>query len=160
MFYKLSVFGFDYFFSAAFGVRYRVHKQIYHRWPSILFPRCVFYKLRYHNSGQLCLSICCIYFGELTNSEIGWCVSRNTGKILKKFSYIIDLEFPCVCCEYVLLPLVNKEATLAYGRAEYSKVGIPSRNRGCKKAESGKHHDLECLFKLLFGCLAPQFELY
>ena len=23
------------------------------------------------------------------------------------------------CCEYVLLPLVNKEAALAYGRAEY-----------------------------------------
>ena len=27
-----------------------------------------------------------------------------------------------VCCEYVLLPLVNKEAALAYGREEYSKV--------------------------------------
>ena len=33
-----------------------------------------------------------------------------------------DVGFPSVCCECVLLPLVNKEATLAYGRAEYSQI--------------------------------------
>ena len=46
--------------------------------------------------------------------------------------------FPSVCCEYVLLSLVNKEAGLAYGRAEYSKAGNPSRDRGGKKTESGR----------------------
>ena len=50
------------------------------------------------------------------------------------------MGFSSVCCKYVLLPLVNKEAALAYGRAEYSKVGNPSRNRGGKKVESGKRH--------------------
>ena len=34
--------------------------------------------------------------------------------------FIVDVGFPSVCCEYVLLPLVNKEATLAYNRAECS----------------------------------------
>ena len=33
-----------------------------------------------------------------------------------------DVGCPSVCCEYVLLPLVNKEADLAYGRTEYSKA--------------------------------------
>ena len=28
----------------------------------------------------------------------------------------LDVGFPSICCEYVLLPLVNKEADLAYGR--------------------------------------------
>ena len=31
-----------------------------------------------------------------------------------------DLGRPSVGCEYVLLSLVNKEAILAYGKAEYS----------------------------------------
>ena len=32
---------------------------------------------------------------------------------------VVPVEgFPSVYCEYVLLPLVNKEAALAYGRAE------------------------------------------
>ena len=30
-----------------------------------------------------------------------------------------DVGFPSVCYEYILLPLVNKEAALVYGRAEY-----------------------------------------
>ena len=54
--------------------------------------------------------------------------------------YIFDVGFPSVCCEYVLLPLVNKEAALAYGKAEYSKAGNPSRDRGGKKAESDRCH--------------------
>ena len=37
--------------------------------------------------------------------------------------HIIELGFPSVCCEYVLLPLVNNEAALAYGRTEYRYVG-------------------------------------
>ena len=44
---------------------------------------------------------------------------------------------PSVCCEYVVLPLVNnnffKKAALAYVRAEHSKVENPSRDRGGKK---------------------------
>ena len=53
---------------------------------------------------------------------------------------VSDVRFPSVCCEYILLPLVNKEASLAYGRAEYSKVGNPSRDKGGKKVESGRRH--------------------
>lgn len=33
-----------------------------------------------------------------------------------------------VCCEYVLLILVNKEGALVYGKAEYSYAGNPSRD--------------------------------
>ena len=47
-----------------------------------------------------------------------------------------NVGFPSAGCEYVLLPVVNKEATLGYGRAEYSKAGNPSRDGG-KTAESG-----------------------
>ena len=49
-----------------------------------------------------------------------------------------DVGFPSVGCEYVLLPLVSKEAALANGRAVYSKVGNPSRDRGGKKMESSR----------------------
>ena len=34
-----------------------------------------------------------------------------------------DVGCPSVCYKYVLLPLVNKEAALAYSRAEYSQAG-------------------------------------
>ena len=51
-----------------------------------------------------------------------------------------DVGFPSVWYEYVLLPLVNKESALAYGRIEYSKSGNPSRDRGGKKVESAKCH--------------------
>ena len=53
---------------------------------------------------------------------------------------LTDVGCPSVCCEYVLLLLVNKEAALVCGRAEYSKAGNPSRDRGEKKAELGSHH--------------------
>ena len=33
-----------------------------------------------------------------------------------------DVGFHSVCYQYVLLPLVNKEAALAYSRAEYSQA--------------------------------------
>lgn len=36
--------------------------------------------------------------------------------IYKRF---LNVGFPLVCYEYVLLPFVNKEAPLAYGRTEY-----------------------------------------
>ena len=39
----------------------------------------------------------------------------------------------------MFLPLVNKEATLVYGRAEYSKAGNLRRNGG-KQTESGRHY--------------------
>ena len=51
-----------------------------------------------------------------------------------------DVGFPSVFCEYVLLPLVNKEAVLAYGREEYGKAGNPSIDRRGKKAESESCH--------------------
>ena len=41
--------------------------------------------------------------------------------ILKLYSN--NVGFPSVCYEYVLLPLVNKEAASAYSRAEYSQAG-------------------------------------
>ena len=47
-----------------------------------------------------------------------------------------DVAFPSVCCEYVLLPSVNKEDALAYGRKEFSKVG----NLSIKMLKSGRHH--------------------
>ena len=50
------------------------------------------------------------------------------------FKYL-DLEFPYVCCGWVLSSLVNKEAVLSKGRAEYSKKGNTSRDQGGKKAE-------------------------
>ena len=34
------------------------------------------------------------------------------------FLSVLDVGFPSVCYEDVLLPLANKEAALAYGRAE------------------------------------------
>ena len=34
-----------------------------------------------------------------------------------------DVGVPAICCEYVSLSLANKEAVLAYGRAEYSQAG-------------------------------------
>ena len=40
-----------------------------------------------------------------------------------------DVGFPFICCEYVSLPLVNKEAASAYGKAEYSQAGNPNRER-------------------------------
>lgn len=40
-----------------------------------------------------------------------------------------DMRLPPVCCEYVLLPLANKAASLVYGMTEYSKVGNRSRER-------------------------------
>ena len=47
-----------------------------------------------------------------------------------------------VCCEYVLLPLVNKEAALAYGRAEYSKVKIQAEI----EEERGRVKQTPCSF--------------
>ena len=37
----------------------------------------------------------------------------------EKLEWEDDVGVPSVGCEYVLLPLVNKEAALAYGRAEW-----------------------------------------
>ena len=36
--------------------------------------------------------------------------------------------------------MVNEETALAYSRAEYSKTGNPSRDRGGKRAEIERHH--------------------
>ena len=51
-----------------------------------------------------------------------------------------NVAFPSVCFEYVLLPLVNKETALAYGKAEDSKSENLSRDRGGKKAEPERCH--------------------
>ena len=49
-----------------------------------------------------------------------------------------DVQFPSVYCEYVLLPLIIKEVSLSYDRAEYSKARNPNRDRRGKKAKSGR----------------------
>lgn len=49
-----------------------------------------------------------------------------------------DVGLLSACCEFVLLLSANKEAVLAYGMAEYSEVGNPSRETGGKKAELGR----------------------
>ena len=49
-----------------------------------------------------------------------------------------NVEFPSVCCEYVLLPMVSKEAALAYGKAEYSQAG--NLNREIEQTESKRCH--------------------
>ena len=36
---------------------------------------------------------------------------------------VYPVGFPSVCCEYVLLLMVHKEAILAFGRAESSRAG-------------------------------------
>ena len=43
---------------------------------------------------------------------------------------------PFVCCDYVLLPLVNKEADLTNSQAEQSQAGNPNRDTEGKKMES------------------------
>lgn len=46
------------------------------------------------------------------------------------------VECPSVCCEYELLLLADEQCCFAYGRAEYSEVGNPSRDTARKKADS------------------------
>ena len=41
----------------------------------------------------------------------------------------LDVGCPSVCCEFVLLPFVNKEANLANNQAEQSQVRNPNRYR-------------------------------
>ena len=42
-------------------------------------------------------------------------------------SVSFDVGFPSVCCEYILLASVNKEAPLAYGRANTARQKIQAR---------------------------------
>ena len=55
------------------------------------------------------------------------CMYRVLGVLLYRSSlYSLetgDVGFPFVCCEYVLLPLVNKEVTSAYSSTEYRRAG-------------------------------------
>ena len=51
-----------------------------------------------------------------------------------------DVGLLSECCENLLLPLLNKEAAVAYGRTEYSNAGNLSRDREGKKVESGRCH--------------------
>lgn len=50
-----------------------------------------------------------------------------------------DVGFYSVHCENALLPLFSKEVSFAFGSAECSKTGNPSRATGGKKAESERH---------------------
>lgn len=45
------------------------------------------------------------------------------------------MGFTFVCCEHVLLPLINKEAALAYDLDGKTKL-----NAGIKKTDSGRQH--------------------
>ena len=49
---------------------------------------------------------------------------------------------PSVCCEYVLLPLTNKEADLANNQAEYTQAGNLRKEPEGKKAESERCQQL------------------
>ena len=51
---------------------------------------------------------------------------------LKRVPSASDMRFHSVCCDYVLLPLVNNETALIYGRAEYSKAGKLNSMQGEK----------------------------
>ena len=55
-----------------------------------------------------------------------------------------DVQFPSVCYEYVLLPLVNREAALVYSRAEYSQTGRDvereAESKRCRVAAEGEGH--------------------
>ena len=51
----------------------------------------------------------------------------------------LDVRAPSICYECILSPLVNKEPALANGRAEYSRVGNPSRDREGKKTRQRRH---------------------
>ena len=46
------------------------------------------------------------------------------------------MGFPSVCCEYVLLPLVNKEAASAYGRVNIARLEEIER----EQAEPRRRH--------------------
>ena len=50
----------------------------------------------------------------------------------------IDVGCLSVCCEYVLLPSVNKETDLVNSQAEESHMGNPGKDKGEKKAEPGR----------------------
>lgn len=50
------------------------------------------------------------------------------------------MEFPYVCHDYVLLPLVHNKASLTYSRAEHSTGRKIKLNADRTKAESGRCH--------------------
>ena len=47
------------------------------------------------------------------------------------------MGFPFVCYKYILLPLVNKDAALAYSRADYNQ---DERDIEREKVESKRYH--------------------
>ena len=49
-------------------------------------------------------------------------------------------DSPLYTVNMFLLPLVNKEAALAYSKAEYSQAGNPNRDKQREQDESRKHH--------------------
>ena len=51
-----------------------------------------------------------------------------------------DVRHPSVCCEYVLLSFLNKEADLAKGKGEY-RYANPNRDTERRKAESRSCHE-------------------
>ena len=50
------------------------------------------------------------------------------------------MGFPSVCYEYILLPLVIKEAVSVNGLVELSQMGNLNRDIERKQVESGKCH--------------------
>lgn len=58
----------------------------------------------------------------------------------------IDVGFPSAFSEYVLLPLVNREAASAYGKTEYSHPGRDERERVGKIRELLKETEAWNLF--------------
>ena len=82
-------------------------------------------KLLWHSkcSGRKLNEIC--IFSDIANWHRLFCLLTYA---LTFFSgKPIDVGFPSACSEYVLLPLVEKEAASAYGRTEYSQPGRDER---------------------------------
>ena len=57
---------------------------------------------------------------------------------LGEITYGVGLS--SICCEYVLLSFVNKDATVAYGRAEKRHVGNSNRDIERQYVELKRHH--------------------
>ena len=106
-------------------------KGNFHSLPSVVFSPLSLSlcgsDLKPHNR---CILLCLVLHGLLmqrTHFPTPLTTSPNRGimasnkrvlLVMKTPRMTCNVGFPSVCCEYVLLPLNNKEVALAYGRAE------------------------------------------
>ena len=60
----------------------------------------------------------CIFYLQKGLDKTILRLERNLELSVDPCQQAVDVGFLSVCCEYVFLPLANKEASLAYDRAE------------------------------------------